>query len=113
MFNWFDITNGQSATFEIGRIYTDYDGRMAEWINEPPIHGSALAALPQFAPIHWLAADAVASYNQPYVDSGTPYQWNWDVINLDTNNVCVAGPTGVSITPNSASWSETWHPNTC
>jgi hypothetical protein len=39
------FVDGQSATFTLSNVYTDYDGRTAEWIDEPPIHGSQLAAL--------------------------------------------------------------------
>ncbi len=113
VFNWIDTTNGQSATFEVGRIYTDYSGRTAEWINESPISGATLAALPQFAPIKWLAAIATASYNQPFIDSGPPYLWNKEQIGLYSNGVCVAGPTSINMTQTGASWTYAWHPGNC
>jgi hypothetical protein len=121
VFNWFDFTNGQSAAFEITRVYTDYDGRTAEWVNEAPISGSALAGLPQFAPIKWLQANATASYNAPQIDSGPVSLWTYDKMNLgyQTNPgsptphyACVAGPTNISMTSFDASWTET-RSNTC
>jgi hypothetical protein len=114
VFNWFDMTDGQNATFTFYRVFTDYDGRTAEWINEPPIGGSQLAALPEFAPINWDFAEATASDYPPYTNSGTPWYWNWIKFNLwvDSTKTCVAGPTNIAMTPSSASWDETWHPST-
>jgi hypothetical protein len=116
VFNFFDLTTGASASMTITRVYTDYDGRTAEWIDEiPTVNGlfsSHLAVLPQFTSIRWTSADAVASYNNPFLDSGTPYQWNWYTLEI-TNNArdCLVVPSSVNISSSGASWNDTWRPD--
>jgi titin len=118
VFSVFDLTTGTNASMTVTGIYTEYDGRTAEWIDETPTLSNLLSShysvLPKFTTIKWLYADAVGSYNNPYLDEGTPYQWDWYTISLTDNaGHCLMAPTNVNINSSDANWQEVWHPSTC